>query len=92
MSTHKQYSAALKTHWQNAHITLATHKWESCLYAHRWTYPVLELIGSSQRQVSIPPRKSVSWQPVLSRGETGRILKWFWQLLGMSPNPLPAAS
>ena len=69
MSTHKQYSAALRTHWQNAHITLATHKWESCLYAHRWTYPVLELIGSSQMQVSIPPRKSVK---LAASAEQGR--------------------
>ena len=31
----------------------STHKWEGCLCAHRWTYPVLELVSSSQMQVSI---------------------------------------
>ena len=28
-----------------------------------------------QMHVSVPPRKSISWQPVPSRGETGRIPK-----------------
>ena len=36
----------------------STHKWEGCPCAHRWTYLVLELIISSQVQVSIPPRKA----------------------------------
>ena len=36
---------------------------------------ILELVSLFQKQDSIPPKKSVSWQPVLSRGETGRILK-----------------
>ena len=38
-----------------------------------------------QMHLSTPPRKSVSWQPVLSRGETGRIPqnKWFQWLLQM---------
>ena len=36
---------------------------------------ILELVSLSQMQDSIPPEKSLSWQPVLSRGETGRIVK-----------------
>ena len=36
---------------------------------------IRELVSLSQIKDSIPPKKSVSWQPVLRRGETGRILK-----------------
>ena len=53
----------------------SANRWEGCLCAHQWIYLVLELISSSQMQVSIPPKNSISWQPVPSRGETGRILK-----------------
>ena len=60
---------------KNIQIAVSTHKWEGCLCAHWWTYLVLELVSMSQMEVSVPPRKSVSWQPLLSRGETGKILK-----------------
>ena len=70
-----QWQIDIWTNWQECPNSAGTHRWEGCPCAHWWTYPVLELVGLSQMQVSIPPRISVSGQPVPRRGEIGRILK-----------------
>ena len=55
-----QHQTYIRINWQECSDSTSAHKWEGCLCACPWIYPVSELISSSQIQVSIPPRKSVS--------------------------------
>ena len=63
-----------RINWQNTQIALHAQKRSlpGCT-----TVDLLSLgcFSTLQMHVSIPPRKSVNWQPVLSRGETGSIPK-----------------
>ena len=66
-------------------------KREVSLGAHQWDLPGLGARQFVQAHVSVPPTKSVCWQPVPSREETGRIPrnKWLQQLLQTPTPPTP---
>ena len=57
VSSSSQRQTLIRINRQECPNSPSIHKWEGCPYAHRWTYPVLELVSSSQMQVSFPPRK-----------------------------------
>ena len=57
--------------------------------AHRWTYLVLEVASASGCIFKFCQGEVLSWQPLLTRGKTGRIPEtsgfWLQPLLGTCP-------